>query len=391
MVDEKITFEYVEVQDIPELAARLIKGAKPGTFIPFSNQRAVAMEKNPAADPKDVGVVIATQDGELIGYFGIMPILLAHDGELSKVYWFSTWNVSSKVRGRGVGSQLMTEALKLGHDFMIVGSKPARKVSANHGFYWMATLPIATIDFSAVWRFNPVTLASRLNRKLFFLAGREVSIHKFVKKWEERLHRAFGWFTRWLFYLWFRELTKGEPANLSMLQVDRVRDEVHNTLDKYQPRFYRGSKVVNWMLAYPWVLHPGQSDSEDLDFYFSDVKPEFESAAFEIFVDDTYQGYLVFQFSVKGVYRVVKVLDVDLPKDSWILPLAMRYAKRKRADKIEMNFKHAARIEKTLLGKLILQRRERIYQCYPKSDESPLGRHWKNMVLDYTDGDMAFT
>lgn len=391
MMDENIRFETLTANNLPALADETIDGAAPGAFVPITKHRAAAMARNPFADPEDPAMVVAYQGNQVVGYFGIMPVMLAHEGQLSKVHWFSTWNVSPAVRGRGVGYRLMTEALKLGHDFMIVGSKPARKVSEKHGFHTMIPLQIAVLDFSTLWRFNPGTILLRLLRKLFYVVGRrELAIKKPVDALQAGFHRLIGGVVQRVFYRRLGAVISTGPPDLSMEMVDQVREE-RNTASIHQAHFYRGQKVINWMLKNPWVVHSGQSGSEHLGFYFSDARPEFESAAYEVFRDGIYQGYIVFQFSVPGAYRTLKVLDVDLPDESWVLPLAIRTGRQKRADRIEMNRRYAQILEDTFLGKIFLQQRQRHYQCYPKSPDSPLGRHWGQITPDYTDGDMAFT
>jgi len=40
---------------------------------------------------------------------------------------------------------------------------------------------------------------------------------------------------------------------------------------------------------------------------------------------------------------------------------------------------------------LLLHRKERIYQCMPKDDESPLAQAWEDIALKLVDGDMSFS
>lgn len=391
MTKKSITFDYVMAKDLPALAAKTIGAAAPGGFVPITKHRAAAMVKNPFAEPEDVGMVVAYSGDQLAGYFGIMPIMLAHEGRLSKIHWFSTWNVSPAVRGQGIGYRLMSEALKLGYDFVIVGSKPARKVSEKHGFHWMEPLQITILDFSAVWRFNPGTLMMRLFRKLLYVFSRRVlDINPPVDALEAGFHTLIGGLVKRVCYPRLLAAAAHRVPGVTMEPVDQVRED-RNHVSSDRVHFYRGHKVVNWMLENPWVVHPGQSDSEHLDFYFSDVRPEFESTAYQVSKDGVYQGYIVFQFSVNAGRRTLKVLDVDLPETSWVLPLALRCGRQKMADQIEFNRQYAGLLEGSLWGKVFFRQRERYYQCFPNSEESPLARHWRDIAVDYPDGDMAFT
>lgn len=391
MPDNNIRFDYVLTKDLPALAAQTIDAAKPGGFVPITNHRAAAMANNPYADPEDVGMVVAYSGDHLAGYFGIMPVMLAHPGGLSKVHWFSTWNVSPKVRGQGIGYRLMTEALKLKYDFVIVGSKPARKVSEKHGLYWMNPLQITIVDFKSIWRFNPGTLMLRLFRKIFYKFGRrELNVNSLMVALEAGFHKIFGGVIKRVFYPRLLAKASGQYPGLKMEPVDQVQEKGQPYVS-HPAHFYRGSKAVNWMLAYPWVVHPGQSDTEALDYYFSDVRPKFKISAYQVINEGDYQGYIVFQYSENGGRGVLKVLDVDLPEIFWVLPLALRYGLQNGADQIEMNKAYVQELENSILGKVFFRQRERYYQCRPKSEDSPLGKHWREISPDYTDGDMAFS
>jgi len=169
-----------------------------------------------------------------------------------------------------------------------------------------------------------------------------------------------------------------------------VRDEAAGTS---ATMLYRGDEVVSWMLAYPWVALPGQSQSEELDFYFSDARPEFKIFALEIYSDD-YRGYVAFQFSVIGDKRVLKVLDVSLKSESdavYVLPMALAVAKSKRAHQIEIPSEYAKALESGLLGILIVTKKQRICQVHPKAEESSLGKAWRDMQQNYVDGDTPFS
>lgn len=390
-MSEEIRYEYIKVKDLPALAEENIRGAEPGKFIPITRQRAAAMAANPYADPNDVGMTVAYKGDELVGYFGIMPILLKYGDQTSKVHFFSTWNVSPTVRGMGVGSQLMTESLKLGLDFMIVGSIYARRVSEKHNFIKIHTLKISTIDFKAIWRFNPITLFLRALRKAANLLGRKLDIEKTTRRVEGWFHKVYGrQFKRNNYPLLvgpFRKKLEG----FEIKQVARVRDEIPNGIPHKEVHLYRGPQIVNWMLEKPWVVLPGQSDTVNLDFYFSDVRPIFENIVFEIHKQGEYLGYVVFQFSQIGQAKVLKVLDVLLSDTNVVLPLALKLGKEKQADEIIMSTAYAHHVKRNLLGRLLLVGRERIYQISPRAEDSPLAKHWREIKLDYCDGDMAFS
>ena len=390
-MSEEIHYKYVKVKDLPALAEENIRGAEAGKFIPITRQRAAAMAANPYADPDDVGMTVAYKGDELVGYFGIMPILLKYGDQTSKVHFFSTWNVSPTVRGMGVGSQLMTESLKLGLDFMIVGSIYARRVSEKHNFIKMHTLKINTIDFKSIWRFNPVTLFMRALRKTANLLGRKLDIEKTTRRVEGWFHKVYGRLFKRNNYPLLTGSFRKQLEGIEIKKVARVRDEIPAGVPPKEVHLHRGPQIVNWMLEKPWVVLPGQSDTVNLNFYFSDVRPIFENIVYEIHKQDKYLGYVVYQFSQIGKAKVLKILDVLMPNSNLVLPLALKLGQEKEADEIIMNTTFAQDMKRNLLGRLLLVGRERIYQISPRTEDSPLAKHWQEIELDYCDGDMAFS
>ena len=98
MPADDIRIEHIRVKNLLGFAERVIASASPGQFIPISLQRARAHAHNPYADPEDVALLAAIDaEDEVVGYFGILPLILRHGDQLHKVHWFTTWNVSAKI------------------------------------------------------------------------------------------------------------------------------------------------------------------------------------------------------------------------------------------------------------------------------------------------------
>jgi hypothetical protein len=71
--------------------------------------------------------------------------------------------------------------------------------------------------------------------------------------------------------------------------------------------------------------------------------------------------------------------------------LAIRYARELHAEVIDMSTRQAETLRSRFLKRLLLHRKQRIYQCFPGSPESPLARAWPELEFHYWDGDMAFS
>jgi hypothetical protein len=394
MVDSEIRIQQIKIKELEYFSEQVIAASNEGQFIPISMQRAQAHAHNPYASKEDVALLVAIDsDDEIVGYFGILPLLLRHGKSFNKVHWFTTWNVSAKVRGRGVGGALMAEALTLGYDFLIVGSVYARRVCRNYGFLEREPLVYFWLDPSGMTSLNPMVWIKRGYRKLL----RSLGIKKHVEI-NTPLSKALSNKVRPLTSKFFSSHLSKVEAELSKGFNFQEVDQIH-AAPKVPPHLpevelHRGIDAVNWMLAYPWVLEKGSSVTEKMDYYFSDSRTKYQQIAVEVFGQDGhYIGFAVFSVSQQGAKTSLKTRDFQFEQPSYervVLGLALKYARMNQAEAIEL----PAQIIKYLprrLRSLLLQPKERIYQCMPKSDESPLAQNWPDIQFQLWDGDMAFS
>jgi len=394
MTESVIRIDHIKVKDLIPFAERVIEAAIPGQFVPISMQRAEAHANNPFAAKEDVALLVAIDsDDEVVGYFGILPLLLRSEKDYHKVHWFTTWNVSSKVRGRGVGGQLMAEALTLEKDYLIVGSVHARRVCRKYGFWERDPLIYYWLDPTGMSQLNPLIWLKRGYRKFLRLLKikKQVEITspltESFAKLVSPLTRA--WFTPRLAKL-ESELSEGYRFQI----VHQIHAEPQKTPQRPKTELHRGVEAVNWMLKYPWVLESGQSVTEQMDYYFSDARPMYRQIAVEVYNrEDKYLGFAVFSASRKSEKAVLKLRDFRFVQPSHqraALVLALRYGREYGAKTIELPAEITSHLPKNL-AQALLQRKERIYQCMPKSEDSPLAQHWNEITFHLYDGDMAFS
>jgi hypothetical protein len=142
------------------------------------------------------------------------------------------------------------------------------------------------------------------------------------------------------------------------------------------------------------VLNSGESVTEKMDYYFSDARPLYRQIAVEVYgPEEKYLGFVVFSVSQKGEKVALKTRDFRFAQPSYeraVLALALRYGREYGATTIEIPAEIAAHLPKKL-ARILLQRKERIYQCMPKDADSPLAQLWAEMALHLWDGDMAFS
>ncbi len=394
MTENNIRIEHIKVKDLLPFAESVIGGSEAGQFIPISMQRAAAHAHNPYSTKEDIALLVAIDsDEEVVGYFGILPLLLREGGDYHKVHWFTTWNVSTKVRGRGVGGQLMAEALTLGYDFLIVGSVHARRVCRKYGFWERDPLIYYWLDPSGMAQLNPLVWLRRAYRKLLRILRikKPVEIHSPLT---EALTKTVAPLTQKIFSSRLERLEAQLSEGFRFQEVAQIHADPAVPPHRPEIELHRAIEVVNWMLAYPWVVERGTSVTENMDYFFSDAREMYRQIAVEVYdPEDMYLGFVVFSVSNKGQRSVLKTRDFRFSQPSYeraVLALALRYAREYEAATIELAAEIAAHLPDRL-GKLLLQRKERIYQCMPKSEDSPLAQLWPEISLHLWDGDMAFS
>ena len=196
MSEDNITIQRIPIKDLPDFTAAYIDTAKPGTFIPITMQRAVSQAKNPIVDPNCIGLLVAYLGEEVVGYFGMLPMKFLYGEGISIVWYFTGWNVSEKVRGRGVGRRLMQEAIALNQDYILAASKYGRKASTQSGLISLPPWKFVRINLNRIWHFNPFTLILRMFRKITYLTGRKLNIERLSNLFNSIFIRLFAWVGR---------------------------------------------------------------------------------------------------------------------------------------------------------------------------------------------------
>ncbi len=420
---DAVRIERVKLKDLVALADSAVDAAKPGDFIPITKHRAAAMARNPNADPDDVALLLAKEGDRNVGFFGVMPVMLQHDGKLHKVHWLTTWGVAPEYLGKGLGSRLMEEALALDVDLAIVGSKPARRVSAKYGFVEAKPLEYVEINFGIARQYNPISLVIRLVQRLFRKLGVAIDLSFF--------DRAAGAFFQSLLWPLIKVLAVPafnefiDYADLGVDKVNRVTEVFDENVEEYlrkfffhnptqeliegirkgeearrnETRFYRDSKVVNWMLGNPWVVERKNSQSKDLNYGFTDWRPSFKQIALRVsvvtlwtpeYVVEAEQGYATFQLSKIRGRRTLKALDYrvfdNFPTQ---FSLAVGLCRQLNAEVIEGPVELANHLP--AWTKWLVRRKQRTLQLHPRAANSPLAAALPALRQTYVDGDTAFT
>ena len=395
MKQVEIRIEKIKIKELIPFASHYLEGTNKDTMIPISMQRAAAHSYNPYADGDDIALLVAYNGDELVGYFSIMPVMLKDGDALHKTYWLSTWLVSPKLRDKSVGSLLMNAALSLNQDYLAAGNSTARQVMRKLFFFREhEPLEYFELDLTGMKRLNPIVALLRLFRKMLHPFGGKVEITNSLTRGFDHI---VGSLMKRVFIRLLLLKYKTLLHEISYNEVAEVRDETAEQWANLPAvTLYRGAKVVNWMLKYPWQVEPGKSRTEHLDYYFSDVRRIFRQIALEITSPDgkEYKGYIVFSVSTIRSEIVLKLMDIRLTSrndERFVLPLVLKFGQMFLADRIELPKEQAEMLTDSNLKRVLLHRKFRITQCHPKDDQSPLAKAWPEMQLNYYDGDMAFS
>jgi len=392
MSEKEIYIKKILIDDLPKYIREYLKGKPEGIFLPITIQRADAQSINPLASPDDVGLLVAYQGEEAVGMLGMVPQYLKFPGGHSIAWYFSAWNVSKKVAGRGVGRMLLKETFSLDQDFFLAGSKYARSAVMKAGMTPISIWQYANIDLNAYLELNPITLMLRLFRKISTIFGRKLNIDKPKRMVDNFFKNLFGSVERRRIYSRLAKEHKQIIEKINIVKVPNVRETERNPNEIFpEVTFYRSPALINWTINNPWPLPPGESKTEKMEYYFTDTLVDFSHKAYTVYYKDQYQGDIVISSAIKNGRRSAKVTDILLADHDLFFPALLKIAKQADFEIIVLNLHDIEDFSQSKIGKRLIKRKEKEYHYFVSNENSPLKRYAEQIVFDVSDGDMANT
>jgi len=222
---------------------------------------------------------------------------------------------------------------------------------------------------------------------------RQVTLESPLSQW---LDMHLGSSLKQAFYSRLEGIVAPALRGIRLREVEQLRETPFPTPFRPKVVLYRGVEAVNWMLRYPWIVDAGHSPTEAMDYYFSDTRPFYRLVAQEIETTaGAYRGFVVLSVSRKANGEViVRLLDHQLASGldaRLLLAVTVQMGRSYQADILEISAEAAKPLRKHPLGKLLLRRKEPLYQAMPASEDSPLARYWEQIEFQLVDGDMAFS
>jgi GNAT superfamily N-acetyltransferase len=392
LVRNQIRIKRIKAKELRDFTRAALSCSNYRDILPISPARALAHSKNPYAEKEDVVLLLAYKDGRCVGYHGLLPGLLQYEGNFFPVFWGSTFFVSKRFRGMGIGTRLLENIKSLNVDFVVTGmTDEAKKVLKSFGLKRLGQLSYCQIRLDRIKIFDRLcssladsSLTGELKRRKHLLIPGPMV---------ERFHR----FKKKLFY---RLMLSRMTRNVKDFSHEQVR-QINNPgeaadPESILPRFYRGADLINWMLRYQWVQSLEGIKKEGGPYYFSDVREVFQYIALEIHSAkrERYKGFLVLSLSRTPQKTVVKILDFNFknPEDSKIACLlSLKYAGAVLADRIEFPLCLESGFTCRFMLKPFLRKQKRLYLFCPKDGNSPLARSAGKMALKFCDGDTPFS
>lgn len=383
MTESKIQIEQVKVKELLDFANR--PGVLQGKTVPISRLRAAAHAANPLADPDDPALLIAMRDNACVGYIGFMPGQLCVDGQMHKIFWYSTWYAPEDSEGLAAGGVLLHASVRLHLDLAATGLDPKTfEYYRRLRFKPVGPLSFYELDFD---RLDPLGFPWRVAQVLLRRRGRRSALLDAIFRFKRRLIKraAYGIGGKAV-----NQVT-GEYnfTEVSELPADARSDEVPKAVE-----FVRNVEVVRWSLKYPWITD--RVDFSTPRYQFSDLREFVRFVVLEVRMSGTTKllGQIVLSISRDKGITTVKVLDHflhDCDRYRALLAAGLKYAQSFLADRLHVPGGCRDNVAECGLLRRIFRLRQREYFCLPRRRDSVLEPVLDRISVQYCDGDTPFS
>jgi GNAT superfamily N-acetyltransferase len=393
MATSGLSIDTVRVADLPRLARDV--EAEPARYpvVPITPPRAAAHARNPAADPGQTGLLMASVDGRCVGFLGLLPIVLDDQGRRHAVDCLSTLYVAPEHRHTGAGSLLVLRAMSLGRDLVAVGtSDAATRVLQALGFARGGPLRALKLRIEALMGVSFALGAAGRTIEGTALRGLGRAFDASRRIIERSLDPGLR---RLLVRLPRRLLGEAgrDVAIRPTRRVERPPDFAPVGAPVVAPRFVRDAAIVNWMIDCPWIDEDGRRPSA---YAFSHHRDRFRFLPFEIRRRPTgeYLGDVVYSVSAQEGRTTIKILDHALRDESLrpcVLAHALREAHRWSAGTLEGSEAWWGLVAASPVLRRAALLAERAYLVRPRSGGGALQERWRDLAVGYCDGEAPFT
>lgn len=395
MKEAQIKIEKIQCKEIYNFARRAIGQLPYQNVAPISLRRALSQANNPYSRPDDIALLVAIHKGKCVGYHGILPGLICHDGEIKRVHWTTTFFVSPNYRGKGVAGSLLKEIQKLNIDFPVTWmTQSARKAYLKAGFKELGNLIYYQLRVEKIRKLEAIFQEAQSSLESGTDQEEIKKRHSDAPRGETALYQR----SKEIFYSKVVGGLKPEQNVFKHARVDQIDSQAQAIIDLQSktPRFYRGVDALNWMLKYRWIISTEKEKAEAEPYYFSRVSELFDYVALEIYSTDkkVLRGFLILSVRAKKGKIRLKILDFAFkdPTDCELVAyFGLVYAKKFSADRLDFPAGLFDYYEQNPLIQPLIKKQQRLYLFYPRTHGSVLEACIGGIELDYCDADTAFT
>ncbi len=224
-------------------------------FIPISRHRALSHMANPRVQNDDVLLLLAYDEGAMVGYLGVLPDRLHRDSRSERCGWLSCMWVDDAQRGKGIAKQLLQRAFEAWENRILVTEfTPAAKILYDRSGIFR---PLA--DPVGLRLYIRSDLATLLPPKRGFFK-RNVPLLRFIDRAANAL-------------LQLRLPRRALPSGVKVERVTDVDEEAITFIERHRSDelLNRGRAELNWMLCHPWLISAPELDPLNARYHFSAV------------------------------------------------------------------------------------------------------------------------
>jgi GNAT superfamily N-acetyltransferase len=331
--------------------------------IPISAIRAQSQLNNPAAEVEDVLLLLATENGEMLGYLGVLPGWVSTPQGIVRLGWLSCIWTAPKARGKGIAAILVRSALEAwqGRIILTEFTEPAEALYHRIGSFMLLPPKLGIrVYFRSV-------LAKRLPEKKPWLA----KLGPLLRRADEAIN----------FIQDIRQMPLQKPV---AAETDIQHPAVRSFMGEEAFLHYQ------WMLTQPWIRE-GEEAVESRRYAFSCVARQFRYFTFAVFLGNELKAFYILSLR-DGELKIpyLKAGKEHLPKIARnILNVAFTYkAARLTSYHAQLN----EILEKQHPGALLSRPAQRKYMLAKIVFET-MEHGWETIIPTWQDGegDCGFT
>ncbi len=263
--------------------------------LPISRIRAISHCQNPRAESADKLLFLAEEQGQMLGYFGMLPDVIYLNGKAEKVGWMSCLWIDPKTRGRGIAKTLIETALTAWEGRMMVTefTAEAGKLYEKMGIFQDLAVSKG-IRLYDLGKWGEILLEKKPKLRPFSF---------FIKSFSACTKPFFNVFR-----------PKNAENNLVFIPIKTIDAETNAFISSKNADnlFRRTEKELNWLTHFPWIAEKkafvvsedtdnGRQDDDEIAkrYHFSAQSPHFQQVWIQVRERQTEKMIGCFMLSVR--------------------------------------------------------------------------------------------